>query len=255
MKMKLELGAEPKKVAILAGLLVVAAYLMYTNVFSGSSMPPQQAYTPPAAVPATPNPLTSIRNAEQAAAAVSASAGPARNARQASAAVEFRPTLKPKRPEDQPDMSRVDPALRLDVLAKLQQVRLDGAGRSLFDFGAAPPPKLPEPKIIPGKGKGKGKGAEELKPPVVEMTDVKPVAPPKPPPPPIPLKFYGFISGRAGGEKRAFFLQGEDIFVAGEGETIKARFKVLRIGINSAMVEDVQHNHQQSLPLELVPNV
>ena len=35
-------------------------------------------------------------------------------------------------------MTRVDPALRLDLLAKLQQVTLDGQGRSLFDFGAAP---------------------------------------------------------------------------------------------------------------------
>jgi hypothetical protein len=149
-------------------------------------------------------------------------------------------------------MARVDPALRLDVLAKLQQVRLDGQGRSLFDFGAAPAPKVPEPKIIPGKGKGK-KG-EEVKPPVLPVAEVKPVDPPKPPPPPIPLKFYGYISGRAGGEKRAFFLQGEDIFVAGEGETIKARFKIVKIGINAATVEDVQYKNQQSLPLEIVPN-
>ncbi|HZO56522.1 MAG TPA: hypothetical protein VFB63_27685 [Bryobacteraceae bacterium] len=252
MKMKLELGAEPKKVAILAGLLVVAAYLMYTNVFSASTGAPQQAYTPPPA-PAKSNPLTAIRNAEQEATAVTASAGPARNARSASAAVEFRPSLKPKRPEDRPDMARVDPALRLDLLAKLQQVTLDGAGRSLFDFGSAPPPKLPEPKILPGRGKKKG--AEEAKLPVAPPQEVKLVDPPKPPPPPIPLKFYGYIAGRMGGEKRAFFLQGEDIFVVGEGETIKSRFKVVKIGINAATVEDVQYKNQQSLPLELVPNV
>ncbi|MBN8734337.1 MAG: hypothetical protein J0L64_27630, partial [Acidobacteria bacterium] len=82
---------------------------------------------------------------------------------------------------------------------------------------------------------------------------VKPVDPPKPPPPPIPLKFYGYIAGGAG--KRAFFLQGEDIFVAGEGETIKARFKIVKIGINAATVEDVQFKSQQSLPLEIVPAV
>ena len=250
MKMKMELGAEPKKVAYLAALLVVAALAWYTDGFSNLSGSPQQA-TPPPAAPARPNPLTSIRQAEDAAAAVTASAGPARNVRAASAAVEFRPSLKPKRPEDRPDLSRVDPALRLDLLAKLQNITLDGPGRSLFDFGAAPPPKLPEPKIVPKKGKG----AEEAKLPEFKPAEVKPVEPPKPPPPPIPLKFYGYIAGRTGGEKRAFFLQGEDIFVAGEGETIKSRFKVLKIGINAATVEDVQYKNQQSLPLELVPNV
>lgn len=251
MKMKLELGAEPKKVAILAGLLVVAAYLMYTNVFSGDSGAPQQSYTPPSAPQARPNSLASVRAAEEAAASGAVSPGPARNARLAAAAVEFRPSLKPKRPEDRPDLSRVDPALRLDLLAKLQEVTLEGPGRSLFDFGSAPPPKVPEPKILPGKGK---KGAEPPKPPEVKMADVKPMDQPKPPPPPIPLKFYGFIAGRAGGDKRAFFLQGEDIFVAGEGETIKSRFKVVKIGINAATVEDVQYKNQQSLPLEMVPN-
>ncbi|MEP7365179.1 MAG: hypothetical protein ABI972_18150, partial [Acidobacteriota bacterium] len=212
MNMKLELGAEPRKVVYLAALIVVAAVAWYTDGFSNFGGTSQQAAVPPPAV-TKQNPLTAVRDAEKAAAAVTASAGPARNARQASASVEFRPSLKPKRPEDQPDMTRVDPALRLDLLAKLQEVKLDGQGRSLFDFGAAPPPKLPEPKIIPGKGKGKGKGPDVAVLPEVKPGDVKPMDPPKPPPPPIPLKFYGYIAGRAGGEKRAFFLQGEDIFV------------------------------------------
>lgn len=259
MKMKLELGAEPRKVAILAGLLLVAAYLMYTNVFTASYAPPPSATTtatpPPAAAPPRPAPLASLRQTQDATAAIASSAGPARNARGSSSATEFRPSLKPKRAEDLPNLSQVDPALRLDLLAKLQRVTLDGPGRSLFDFGAAPPPKLPEPKIIPGRpgrpGRGGKKGAEPLTPPEMPVAEVKPVAPPKPPPPPIPLKFFGYIAGGTG--KRAFFLQGEDIFVAGEGETIKARFKVVKIGINAATVEDVQFKSQQSLPLELVP--
>ncbi|MBK7929180.1 MAG: hypothetical protein IPJ98_17380 [Bryobacterales bacterium] len=258
MNMKLELGAEPRKVAILAGLLLVAAYLMYTNVFTASYGPPPSATTaattpPTAAAPPRPAPTASLRQTQDASAAIAASAGPARNARGASSAVEFRPSLKPKKAEDLPDLAQIDPALRLDLLAKLQRVTLDGPGRSLFDFGAAPPPKLPEPKIIPGRpGRGGGKkGADSLTPPEMPVADLKPVEQPKPPPPPIPLKFYGYIAGGAG--KRAFFLQGEDIFVAAEGETIKARFKVVKIGINAATVEDVQFKSQQSLPLELVP--
>ncbi|MCC6291959.1 MAG: hypothetical protein IT164_04880 [Bryobacterales bacterium] len=253
MKMKLEMGAEPRKVAMLAGLLAVAGAAFYTDGFTNFGGSPAPAGPAPssAPAPARPNPITSIRQAEAATASASAGAGQSRSGR-SQASVEFRPSLKPKRPEEQVDLSKVDPALRLDLLAKLQRVTLQGQGRSLFDFGAAPPPKLPEPKIIPGRTtKKKGGGTETM--PEVKPPEIKAAEPAKPPAPPIPLKFYGFIESRPSGGKRAFFLQGEDIFVAGEGETIKSRFKVVRIGINAATVEDVQYKNQQSLPLEAAP--
>jgi hypothetical protein len=65
--------------------------------------------------------------------------------------------------------------------------------------------------------------------------------------PPIPLKFYGYSA--KGGTKRAFFLDGDDIQVAGENELIKNRYKVIRIGVNSVVVEDTQNKHEQTLPL------
>ena len=37
--------------------------------------------------------------------------------------------------------------------------------------------------------------------------------------------------------------------MAGEGELIRKRYKVVRIGTNSAVVEDTEHNHRQTLPL------
>lgn len=52
-----------------------------------------------------------------------------------------------------------------------------------------------------------------------------------------------------GATKRAFFADGDDIFVAGENEMIRNRYKVVRIGINSAIVEDITNNNQQTLPL------
>jgi len=80
-----------------------------------------------------------------------------------------------------------------------------------------------------------------------------PATPPKPVIPPIPLKFYGYVSdpriAMPGVSKRAFFLDGEDIVVAGENDVIHNRFKVIRIGVNSAVVEDTTNNNQQTLPL------
>jgi hypothetical protein len=55
---------------------------------------------------------------------------------------------------------------------------------------------------------------------------------------------------RTAGEKRAFFLDGDDIVVATEGQLIKQRYKVIRIGVNSVVVEDMQFQNQQTLPLE-----
>jgi hypothetical protein len=91
---------------------------------------------------------------------------------------------------------------------------------------------------------------------VMPAGPVEPPKPPAPPPPPkappIPLKFYGFVNPSKADNKRAFFLDGDDIVIAGEGDTIKKRYKVIRIGINSAVVEDTQFksNSQQTLPLE-----
>lgn len=86
--------------------------------------------------------------------------------------------------------------------------------------------------------------------PVLPVTAVHPApqqaaAPPSAPP--IPLKFYGFVSGAPA--KRAFFLDGDDIVVAREGDVIKKRYKVMRIGVNSAVLEDEQFKSEQTLPL------
>ncbi len=220
----MKVGAEPKKIAILALLLLVAAYMFYTNVLTSGE-------------PARPAPRTAARPA-----AVPASAEQRAEAREAvprQVLREFRPSLKSDRREQRSDPMTIDPTLRLDLLAKVRSVTMEGGERNLFQFGPAPaPPKPPEPRVIP---KPPQAGGDENKPPE---------APPKPPPPPIPLKFYGYASQSRPGEKRAFFLDGEDIVVATEGELIKKRYKVVRIGINSAVVEDTEHKHQQTLALE-----
>ena len=73
--------------------------------------------------------------------------------------------------------------------------------------------------------------------------------PVKPPPPPIPLEFYGYANKQTGAARQAFFLDGDDIQIKGENDVIRGRYKIIRIGINSAVVEDVQTKDQQTLPL------
>jgi hypothetical protein len=57
------------------------------------------------------------------------------------------------------------------------------------------------------------------------------------------------VNASRGGSRRAFFLEGEEIHVAAEGELVKKRYKVVRIGVNSVNMEDTQFEGQQTLPL------
>jgi hypothetical protein len=225
----MKLGAESKKVAILATLLAIAAYFFYANVISsGEERPaaPRAASSGPARLDLSDGPGRS------ALAEVRPRLAPR------AAAQEFRPILKASKPGEGPDPVSVDPTLRLDLLAKVQSAKIEGGERNLFQFGPAPPPKIAEAKIVP-------KPASQL------PDGTKPgETPAKPPAPPIPLKFYGYTSQGRAGEKRAFFLDGDEIVVASEGELIKRRYKVVRIGINSVVVEDVEQQNRQTLPLE-----
>jgi len=62
------------------------------------------------------------------------------------------------------------------------------------------------------------------------------------------LKFYGFAS-KPGEPKRIFLSQGEDFFIATEGQVIDRRYKVLRISPLSVEIEDMLNNNRQSIPL------
>jgi hypothetical protein len=227
-RFQLKLGAEPKKVAILIALLATAAYFFYQNLSEG-----QPAPTSPRPRPA----------AVSGSAAAPSPAAPAPSKSAAAVRREFRPSLLPRKDEDR---SRIDPTLRLDLLAKLETVKFESAGRNLFEFGPVevPKPKLPEPKIeIKSEPKFIG---PELPPP--------PPAPPvKQPPPPIPLRFYGLALPVRGNDKRVFCLQGDDILTPSEGDLVQNRYRIVRITPTAVLVEDIEHKHQQQIPIDQPP--
>jgi hypothetical protein len=222
-----KVGADPRKIAALAALLLVAGYFYFSNSNSGGGTASAPVVSrAPVVTPGTAPRVaarSTLRLPQQA-------AGTSR---------EFKPTLKPKNI----DTASIDPTLRLELLAKLKTVNVESGTRSLFEIGAAPPEAITvkEPEKI------------AIAPKFIGPTMPKPPEPvPDPKAPPIPLKFYGFVNKTKVGDKRAFFLDGEDIVIAGEGDTIKKRYKIVRIGVNSAVVEDTEFksNNQQTLPLE-----
>jgi hypothetical protein len=74
----------------------------------------------------------------------------------------------------------------------------------------------------------------------------------EPPKPQIPLKFYGF-SNRPGEPKKAFLQEGDNIFVAVEGDVIERRYKIVKITNTFVLVEDVLNNNQQTINLTAPP--
>jgi hypothetical protein len=221
------LGADPKKIAVLGGLVLVAAYFYFSNSNSGGGPTTPIVSRVPVVTPGIGPRVarSSFRQVQQAGGSTK----------------EFKPSLKPKNI----DTASIDPTLRLDLLAKLKTVDAQGGTRSLFEISAAPPEEVKavvkEPEKIAI--------APKLVGPIQEKP---PEPPPDPKAPPIPLKFYGFVNKTKVGDKRAFFLDGEEIVIAAEGDTIKKRYKIVRIGVNSAVVEDTEFksNNQQTLPLE-----
>lgn len=237
----MNMGAEPKKVGILIGLMVVAVVVYFMN--SGSD--PQDTASAPTATAARPAVTPGVPAEPPAAAQNNATAARQQRGRTSN---EFRPSVSPRRGEKRPDPMTIDPTLRLDLLSKLQNVDVEGSHRSIFDFSQAPPPKVEPGKVVAA-----------AKPPVPSpIAPVKPdgaaeqakVEPPKPVAPPIPLKFYGYVSPAGQAVKRAFFMEGDEIHVVREGEVVKRRYKIVRIGVNSVIVEDVEFGSRQTLPLE-----
>ena len=75
-------------------------------------------------------------------------------------------------------------------------------------------------------------------------------APPVPPAPPAPLRFYGFAEPSHGGKRQVFLTDGEEVYVAAEGDVVLRRYRVLRVGSQSIELEEWSGKQRWVVPLE-----
>lgn len=122
----------------------------------------------------------------------------------------------------------LDPTLRYDFLRVSEDTKYEGIGRNIFRVFVEPPPRPVAPVVVNQPARNQPQAA--------------------PPPPPINLKFYGFATP-TGGSKRIFLAQGEDVFIAKEGDIVNRRYKIVRISPNAVEILDVLSNNRQSIPL------
>jgi hypothetical protein len=126
-----------------------------------------------------------------------------------------------------------NPALRLDILKRFLELQYNGVHRSIFSATLPPPPAPP--------------------PSAAQSANVPPPAVPSGPPPlTVDAKYFGFVSDFSGNHKRAFFAtsNNEDVIIAGEGDTLLGRFRIIRLTNTTADVEEVASGRRATLTLE-----
>lgn len=209
--MAFRLGTEDKKKRLLAGVLVSLALTAIAHLVWTLAGGPSSPDIPPAAVATLAGANTPARTTT----AINGETGPAALHLESAAALD--PTLHPER------------------MALAENTKYTGTSRNIFSKDSLPP--------VP---------ASAIEKPVASVR-TGPVAPAvpqgPPPPPPIDLKFYGFAT-QQNGRKLVFLLHGDDVLIAGEGDIVARRYKVLQIQNTAVVVEDLSYNNQQTLPLQ-----
>jgi hypothetical protein len=129
----------------------------------------------------------------------------------------------------------LDPTLHMESMLVTEEVEYSGSGRNIFSPNSAPPIVIQKPVAA----------ARPL--PVAAPIPCPPNCPPPPPPPPIDLKFFGTAGSK--GVLRAFLLHDDNVYLASAGDVVLRRYRVISIDAKTILVEDMQNNNRQTLPL------
>jgi hypothetical protein len=125
-----------------------------------------------------------------------------------------------------------EPYLRLDLLEKIKKLEYSGSHRNIFTFGPAPPPPKTPAQIAQENFRKQG-----------------PEPPPPPPPVTVPAQLFGYASMPESGKRVAFFLDGEEVLVVEEGSVFLNRFRLAKIGNDSADVEEISSGRHATVQM------
>jgi hypothetical protein len=128
----------------------------------------------------------------------------------------------------------LDPRLHLYLLENSEKVKYEGKGINIFN-GGAEPVEISKPKVSPLLRQ--------------QQEQANSIAHLPPPPPKIPLSYFGISSGN-GEKSKAFLSNGDDVWVAREGDVVDRHYKIVRISPTAVEVEDLLNNNRQTISLK-----
>jgi hypothetical protein len=130
-----------------------------------------------------------------------------------------------------------NPELHWPELNAARRAEYKSNGRNPFSPEAPPPPA---PLVAKN---------EKPRHPVVGPMP----APPEPviPPPTLPatLKFFGYGTIPNGTARRAFFSDGDDVFIVAEGETLLGRYRIIKVNNTNLEFEEIATGRHNTTPL------
>jgi hypothetical protein len=134
----------------------------------------------------------------------------------------------------------VDYKTIFDKLGAAQSAEYKPSGRNIFVAG-------PAPAALAATG--------EVKPVKPAFQPVGPMLPPPPPKPQLAMKFFGYGTLPSDGPRRAFLLDGDEVRIVGEGDTVQNTIRITHIGNDRIEYEDVNTGMKNSSAMEQPPSV
>jgi hypothetical protein len=66
----------------------------------------------------------------------------------------------------------------------------------------------------------------------------------------VPASFYGFVTDAQTGMRRAFFMEGENVYIIAVGEMLLGRYRLIQIGNSSVELEETSTGRRATLTME-----